>query len=112
MSLNTFLNKFKHVFHLPVHQEEASCQLLYLRQGKTSVAEHAIQFWVFAAKTDWDEATLWRTFHNSLSETIKDQLAIRDEPKSLDELIVLAIKIDNRIQDQHGWANPQFCVSQ
>lgn len=89
------------MFHLSVQQEEASWLLFSLRQGRSSAAEHAINFRVTAAKIDWDESALRGTLHNSLSETIKDQLALQDEHKSLDELINLAIKMDNRIRDRH-----------
>lgn len=85
------------MFHLPVQQEEAACNLLLLRQGRRSVADYASNFRIMAARTDWDESTLRGTFHNSLSETIKDQLALQEEPRSLDDLISLAIRIDNRI---------------
>lgn len=111
VSFNTFLYEFKHVFHLLVQHEETSRQLLSLRQGRTLVAQHTIRFRVVAAKTDWDESALRGTFHNSLSETIKDQLAMWDEPKSLDELINLAIKIDKRMRDIHRQGKPQVpCV--
>lgn len=80
------------MFHLPIQQEEAAHNLLSLKQGRRSVTDYAIDFWLMAAKTDRDESALRGTFHNSLSETIKDQEPLRDEPRSLDELIALAIR--------------------
>ena len=39
-------------------------------------------------------------FQNALSEAIKDELVSRDEPKTLEELISLAIRIDNRRRER------------
>lgn len=100
LSSQLFIQEFERVFNHPLQQEEASKRLLTLRQGRKSVAEHSVDFRILAEETGWDELALKGTFTNSLSETIKDQLASRDEPGSLDELISLAIRIDNRLRER------------
>ena len=42
---------------------------------------------------------LHSAFLKGLSKVLKDELASRDNPDTLDELIVLAIRIDNRLRD-------------
>lgn len=82
-------------------QGDAAKRLLSLKQGRKSVADHSIDFRILAEESGWDELALKGTFTNSLSECIKDQLASRDEPGSLDELISLAIRIDDRVRERH-----------
>lgn len=71
-------------------------RLLNRKQGKNLVFKHALEFRTIAAWTEWDETALRGTFLHSLSDKIKNQLASRDDPQSLDELILLAMRIDNR----------------
>lgn len=40
-------------------------------------------------------------FANSLNKQIRDQLATRDEPDNLDDLINLAIRDNNRLRERH-----------
>lgn len=37
---------------------------------------------------------------NALSDTIKDGLIVLDEPKTLDELVSLAVQIDNQLRQR------------
>ena len=50
-----------------------------------------------AVKTKWDRAVLQYQFYVSLKDTVKDKVVRSDKPDDLQELIVLAVKIDNRI---------------
>lgn len=63
-------------------QEEAVKHFLSMKQGRRSVSEHSIHFWIIAEETGWGERTLSGTLTNSFSEQIKDQLVTRDEPQS------------------------------
>lgn len=65
-----------------------------------SVAEMACEFRTLAAESGWNEEALQGAFRNVLTETIKDELVSRDEPDGLDELIFLAIRIDNRLRER------------
>ena len=39
-------------------------------------------------------------FFHTLNNSIKDELIVLDEPETLDELIRLAVKLDNRIKER------------
>lgn len=62
------------------------------------MAEFAIDFWVATQEVGRDEDALKGIFI-SLSEQIKEQLILRDEPVRLDELINLLIRVDNHLKD-------------
>uniref|UniRef100_A0A3Q3AJP0 Ty3 transposon capsid-like protein domain-containing protein n=1 Tax=Kryptolebias marmoratus TaxID=37003 RepID=A0A3Q3AJP0_KRYMA len=94
-----FIQEFLQVFDHPFQHEEAAKRLLNLRQGRRSVADFSVNFRITAVEAGWEELALKGVFINSLSENIKDELASRDEPGSLDGLISLAIRIDNRLRE-------------
>ncbi|KAL0149332.1 hypothetical protein M9458_055370 [Cirrhinus mrigala] len=95
-SFETFLQCFKAVFDYPERGEGAGEQILSLHQGKSSAAEYALAFRMLAAQTGWpDDPKLH--FRKGLSHELQAELAYRDEGKTLDELIDLAVHIDNLI---------------
>lgn len=104
-SYSRFLCDFKKVFDHPLQKEAASRRLLSIKQGRRSVAEHAIDFRVTAQESGWDKVALKGAFVNSLSDQIKDQLVLRDEPESLDELINVSIRIDDRLRERRTEKN-------
>ena len=75
-------------------------KLFSLSQGLKSVADFSIDFRIAAAESGWGEKELKGIFLKSLSEELKDELASRDEPNSLEALISLAIKIDGRLKER------------
>lgn len=89
------------VFHRPFHDGQASAwRLLTSKQGSMSVAQSSIDFRILAAESGWNEAALKSAFLKGLSEEMKDQLSTRGEPDSLESLISLSIRIDNRLQER------------
>lgn len=99
-TLDSFAKEMRKVFDHPLQSKEASSRLLSLRQGTGSVTSYSIDFRILAAETGWDEKALQGVFFRGLSEEIKDQLAARDETKTLEELISLAIRLDNRLAER------------
>lgn len=95
-----FTAEMKQIFDHPVSGKEATKRLLSLRQGNRSVAELAIEFRTLAAESGWNDEALQGAFLNALSDTMKDELASRDEPKKLSDLIDLAIRVDNRLRER------------
>lgn len=91
-----FLKDFCNVFDHLLHQETTAKCLITLRQGNKSAAD----FRIAAEEVEWDKLALRGIYINSLSETIKDQLTPRDDTKSLDNLITLSIRIDNRLKER------------
>ena len=75
---------------------EKAQELSTLRQGKDSVCDYAIHFRTLAAESGWNNAALYDVFLKGLSADIQDLLVPLDLPTSLDALIALAIRTDNR----------------
>uniref|UniRef100_A0A3Q2ZPZ1 ribonuclease H n=1 Tax=Kryptolebias marmoratus TaxID=37003 RepID=A0A3Q2ZPZ1_KRYMA len=75
-------------------------KLWNLKQGSRSVAQFAIDFRTLALTSGWNEAALKGVFIHSLQEPLKDQLAGWEEPRALDDLITLAIRLDNRLWER------------
>lgn len=99
-SFQSFSAEFLRVFDHPLRSKEASSRLLSLRQGQNSVATHSIDFRILAIESGWDERALQTVFLRGLREELRDELAVRDETTSLDELISLAIRLDSRLRER------------
>lgn len=95
-----FSEEMKRVFDHPVKGREAVSQLLELRQGSQPVAQFAVNFRILAVESGWNDSALQAIFLKGLSGEIKDELAVRDETTSLNELIELAIRLDNRVRER------------
>lgn len=61
-------------------------------------AEYALAFRTLAAQTNWVSDTLKVCFRRGLSHELQTELACRDEGKSLEQFIELAIHVDNLIR--------------
>ncbi len=68
-----------------------------LRQRESSVSSYSIEFRTLAASCGWNDKALWDHFLHGLAEHIKDEIYSLELPSSLDGLIDLAIRVDNRI---------------
>ena len=74
-----------------------------LKQSKMyppSVSQYAMEFKAARQHVTWDDSSLMDHFYEGLTPTVKDFLCPLDEPKSLNDLIALAIKIDSRDYDR------------
>ncbi len=100
LDLKVFTDTLQQVFDHPVSGREAARRLLDLCQGNQAVADYAIDFRTLASESRWDSEALVSTFYRGLSEDVKDELASRDWGSSLEELITLAIRIDNRVRER------------
>lgn len=101
----TFVEDLRRVFDHPVDSEDAAQRLLRLRQGQASVAEHSVDFRILAAESGWGETALRGVFLHGLSEAVKDELATCNKSVSLEELIQLAIGLDNRMRERRRERN-------
>ena len=99
-SYANFVTEMKKIFDHPVKGKDASQRLLSLRQGARSVAEYSVDFRTLAAESGWNDESLQGVFRKGLSEAVKDELAARDESDSLDDLVALAIRLDNRLRER------------
>ncbi|CAJ0928676.1 unnamed protein product, partial [Ranitomeya imitator] len=88
------------VFDEPGRLVSTTESLFNLYQGTLSVAQYAIRFQTLSSDLGWNNEALVGAFWRGLSSRIKDELAGRDTPTALDDLISLAIRIDLRFQDR------------
>ncbi len=99
-SFTSFIQCFKEVFEHPAGGKEVGEQLLALRQGRGTAADYALSFRTLSAQTGWSDDPLKLLFRKGLSAELQSELACRDEGKSLDQFIDLAIRIDNLIRSR------------
>lgn len=64
------------------------------------MAQYSLNFRIAAAASGWDDTALQGAFFHGLSESIKDELAARDESTDLESFISLAIRLDNRLRER------------
>ncbi|CAI5693199.1 unnamed protein product [Oreochromis niloticus] len=104
VSYPDFLTKFRSVFDKSSNPDAAAHRLFSLKQGKRSVADFSVDFWILAEETGWEEKALRGAFLNSLNEGIRRELAAKELPKSLDALINLCISLDDHMREYGGRA--------
>ena len=99
-NFDLFVSEMRRVFDHPVEGGDAAKRLMSLRQGSRSVAEFSVEFRTVAANSGWNDQSLQGIFLSCLNEPIKDELATRDEADSLEEVISLSIRLDNRLRER------------
>ncbi|XP_062854790.1 obscurin [Trichomycterus rosablanca] len=95
-----FTAAMKRTFDSPVRGAEAASALLNLRQGSLSVADYTISFRTWAAESGWNSEALMAVYQQGLNEDLKDLLATRDPPASLEDLYEVTTKLDNRLRER------------
>ena len=100
--LNASLSVLNAVFDHPNYSGSAENQLLGLQQGNRSVAEYSIEFHTLAAEARWDEAALKAVFLRGLKDQLRDELAARDVPADLQDLISLVSRLDCRLRERRA----------
>lgn len=98
-SYQLFSAELREVFDPIKPHQEAAYQLTRLRQGNESVDDFAIRFRTLAGKSKWNDHALYDMFHQGLSDRIKDELAARELPPAINDLISVASRIDRRIRE-------------
>ncbi len=99
-TFTAFIQRFKEVFNHPAGGREPGEQLISLRQRGGSAADYALSFRTIAAQTGWPDDPLKLHFRRGLSAELQSELACRDEGKTLDQFIDLAIRIDNLLRSR------------
>ncbi|KAF7643372.1 hypothetical protein LDENG_00240450 [Lucifuga dentata] len=92
-----FKEKLVKIFGYSLPGREVARGLMFIKQGSKRVSEYAVEFHTLAADSVWNDSALFDSFYAGLSEKIKDELATRELPSSLDSLIEMAIRVDNRL---------------
>lgn len=99
-TFHEFSAEMSSVFDHPIASSDASNRLLSLRQGPLSAANYSVEFRTLATELGWDDGALQSIFLRGLNEAVKDSIVGRAETKDLQELITLAIKVDNRLRER------------
>ncbi len=94
-SFTDFLRQFREVFEHTAGGKEAGEQQLALPQGKDTAADYSLTFRTLAAQTGWGNGPLKLLYRKGLSIELQTELACRDEGKTLEQFIDLAIRLDN-----------------
>jgi len=94
-----FLREFRFVFDHPSDGQDAATRLPSISQGFQSVAEYTLSFRILAAESGWGDRALQSAFRWGLSEIIKDGI-MKDRPGCLNELIGLALMMDQRLAER------------
>jgi hypothetical protein len=95
---SSFKREMDNAFGDPDRSLMAAVELRKLHQGSKGCATYAADFRQLAMDLKWDDGALMHQFHSGLNPEVKDMLIYASEPlNTLDELIALAVKCDNRL---------------
>jgi hypothetical protein len=97
-----FRKAFESAFGEPDREQVAETAIYNLVQGKSPASVYAANFRNIAVDLSWNDPALIVQFRRGLNDDIKDMLLNHDKPKTLDEMINLAIRIDNRLFEHHA----------
>ena len=92
-----FIIELDKLFGEPNLAQSLECALQSLKmQENHHINKYMIEFSEHAAYTSWNNVTLYGKFYWGLAERLKDQLLTMDQPHTLDQLKIDALKCDNR----------------
>ncbi|KAL0151257.1 hypothetical protein M9458_053448 [Cirrhinus mrigala] len=89
-----FTTQLRAAFQHPESEVEVDSRLYHLRQGEHSVSKYTMDFRTLAVQTQWSDAALRTAFYEGLSTRLKDELAVRELPATLEGMIQLALRVD------------------
>lgn len=98
-SFNHFISQLNEVFGYPEGGQDISEQLLDLKQENRTAADYAIDIRTLAAQSGWNDVALKAVFKRGLNAQLQAELACKAVDLSFNELITLAIKIDNLMRN-------------
>nr|XP_055051762.1 retrotransposon-derived protein PEG10 [Misgurnus anguillicaudatus] len=96
-SFHALSEEMRRVFDRSVAGREAARLLADLRQEDRSVSDYSIEFRTLAAECKWNEEAQWDHFLHGLADRIQQEIRAVELPSSLNGLIDLTIRIDNRL---------------
>ncbi|XP_064877723.1 plexin-A4-like [Oncorhynchus nerka] len=88
------------------YNREGGERLFQLWQGAQTAAEYALTFRPLTASSEWNEPVLCAQTRRRLRKEVQMELACREDNVSLDVLIVMAICLDNLLQEGCHLPNP------
>ncbi|KAL0157229.1 hypothetical protein M9458_048475, partial [Cirrhinus mrigala] len=97
-----FLAKFREVFDHAEDGKEAEDELLNLRQGSSTAADYSLMFRTLAARAGWEGKPLKAMYRRGLRMDLQAELTCRDDNKTLEEFMDMAIKMDHLLRSRRG----------
>ncbi|SLM33436.1 gag protein [Lasallia pustulata] len=99
-SFNRFRSDIRIVFGDINRERTAERNLLKLRQTKSAV-DYTAHFTRLSAAINWEDAALTAIFYAGLKDGVKDKIVRGERPEDLRAMIIMAIRIDNRLYERH-----------
>ncbi|KAL0187880.1 hypothetical protein M9458_014979, partial [Cirrhinus mrigala] len=96
-SYPAFTAELRTAFHHPESEVEVDSQLYHLKQGECSVSKYTTEFRTLTVQTTWSDAALHTAYYEGLSTRPKDELAVWELPATLEGMIQLALRVDQRM---------------
>ena len=87
-------------FQRPDKSQTAMMQLSNLHQGGDSVDSYAQRFKEIARSVPWNESALIHQFRLGLNSNLKDEMVGHDYPPSLQEMITLTLRFEERLAER------------
>jgi Retrotransposon gag protein/Zinc knuckle len=94
-----FTTELRAVFGEVDEQRTAERKLMQLRQTG-SASNYTSEFRKITSKLDWNDEAYMAQYYQGLKDALKDELARQESPDDLDELIRIAVRIDNRLYER------------
>lgn len=82
-------------------EEQAAIRSIERLKQVTRATDYTAEFVRLKAKLEWDDGPLIRSYYRGLKDNVKDIIARDPWPKTLQEMIELAIRVDNRLWERH-----------
>ena len=98
-SLNYFLSRLNMVFGNIDEEREAERRINELKQ-KGSASKYASEFQQLAGRLNWTNKPLIAQFYRGLKDSVKDEVARVQRPSDFQEMVMLAVQIDNRLHER------------
>lgn len=112
-SYDEFLTQFREVFEHSAGGKDPGELLLTLLQGNSTSAHYTLSFRTLAAQAGWEEEPLKLLYRKGLNSDLQGELACRDDGKSLNQIMELAIRLNNLIHSRRTPLRSSFfeCAS-
>lgn len=96
-NFENFLENLEATFGDTDRVRSAEGKLKALRQGGHPASQYASEFRLIAGDTNWNDDALMAQFRLGLHDDVKDLLLTMEDPHTLQQLITIAVKCDNRL---------------
>ncbi|KAL0159827.1 hypothetical protein M9458_043552, partial [Cirrhinus mrigala] len=96
-SYPAFTSELRTVFQHPESKVEVDSRLYHLKQGSRSVSKYTTEFRTLSVQTTWSNSALRTAYYEGLSTRLRDELAVRELPDTLEGMIQLALRVDQRM---------------